>query len=163
MDKLLSGIYHYKESGLDNIWLVNGYTIHQTPYGEGVSIHNTAGLNEAIGRWLVSLPKPINGAELRFLRIEIEMTQKHLAALLGVEEQALRRWEKYRSKPINGAADRLLRAIYNEYIDGDGSIRRLVDRLSSLEGNHQISGRFKEYAKGWIAETDDQPDLMQAS
>jgi putative transcriptional regulator len=156
-------MYHYKESGLDNIWLVNGYTIHQTPYGEGVSIHNTAGLNKSIGRWLVSLSKPINGAELRFLRIEIEMTQKHLAALLGVEEQALRRWEKSRSKPINGAADRLLRAIYKEYIDGDRSIRRLVDRLSSLEGNNQIAGRFKEYAKGWIAETDDQPDLMQAS
>jgi putative transcriptional regulator len=33
-------MYHYKESGLDDIFLVNGYHIHKTPYGEGVAINS---------------------------------------------------------------------------------------------------------------------------
>ena len=55
--------YHYKESGLDNVYLENGFTIHKTPYGEGVSIQDTAGLHKAIGVWLVEAPKPV-GASL---------------------------------------------------------------------------------------------------
>jgi putative transcriptional regulator len=148
-------MYHYKESGLDNIWLVNGYTAHQTPYGEGISIHNTVGLNRAIGQWLVSLPKPLNGAEFRFLRFEMELTQKHLGALLGADEQAVRRWEKYRTKPIHGAADRLLRAIYSEYTDGDGSVRAMVDRLTSLREIEPLSVCFKQNINGWKPESDD--------
>ena len=61
-------VYHYTDSGLDNIYLQNGYVRHKTAYGEGVSIQNTEALHKEIGRWLVSLPKPLNGAELRFLR-----------------------------------------------------------------------------------------------
>ena len=126
--------YHYLESGLDNVWLENGYTIHQTAYGEGVSIQNTEELHRVIGLWLVSLPKPLNGAELRFLRLEMNTTQKNLAAFLGVEEQAVRRWEKARSKPIaNGPADRLLRAIYIEHLDKKSDIYRFIKRLAELD------------------------------
>lgn len=124
--------YHYTDSGLDNVYLENGYTIHQTPYGEGISIANTAKLHRLIGDWLVSLPKALTGAELRFLRLELELTQRDLAAMLNQQEQAVRRWEKYRNKEINGSADYLLRALYKEYTGGDGSVRRMVDRLAEL-------------------------------
>ena len=30
--------YHYTESGLRNVWLENGYTVRQTPYGETIAI-----------------------------------------------------------------------------------------------------------------------------
>src|SRR5438132_893333 len=67
-----AAMYQYKESGLGNVYLVNGYRHHDTPYGKGISIDNTEGLHKAIGRWLISLPKPLNGAELRFFRLEME-------------------------------------------------------------------------------------------
>src|ERR1700730_18566168 len=102
--------YRYEDSGLYNIYLENGFTIHETPYGQGVSIEDTAGLHKAIGLWLVSLPKPLNGAELRFIRLEMEITQRNLAAFLGTSEQTLRLWEKNRRKALPGPADRLLRA-----------------------------------------------------
>jgi putative transcriptional regulator len=70
--------YHYTESGLDNIYLVGGVAHHKTPYGEGVSIVNTEGLHKAIGLWLIDLPKPLIGTELRFLRLEMELTQGDL-------------------------------------------------------------------------------------
>jgi hypothetical protein len=45
-----------------------------------VSITDIAGLHKVIGLWLIKLPEPPNGAELRFLRLEMEITQGHLAA-----------------------------------------------------------------------------------
>lgn len=125
--------YHYVDSGLDNVYLENGYTVHQTPYGEGVSIHDTEGLHKMLGDVLVDLPRPLNGAELRFLRVQMDMTQKSLAAIMGEDEQAVRRWEKARTKPIRGSADRLVRALYSEYAGGDGKLRGIVERLAELD------------------------------
>jgi hypothetical protein len=36
-------MYHYTESGLDNVWLANGYTVIETPYGKGVSVRDADG------------------------------------------------------------------------------------------------------------------------
>jgi len=143
--------YHYKECGLDEVYLENGYEVHDTPYGEGVSIHNTELLHKLIGEWLVALPRPLNGAELRFLRLELEMTQRNLAAILGTEEQTLRRWEKARTKPIQGPADRLLRALYSDYQLGDGSVRRMVERLAELDQVDSVPLRARECHNEWHA------------
>lgn len=141
--------YHYVESGLDNIYLVDGYTFHKTAYGKGVSITDTAGLHKAIGQWVVSLPKPIFGTELRFLRLEMETTQRHLAAILGTTEQTLRLWEKHRSKALPGTADRLLRALYLEYVGGDGSVRSMLDRLAELDEIAVPRGYGRPTQHGW--------------
>lgn len=141
--------YHYTDSGLDNVWLENGYTIHDTPYGEGISIQNTEELHKVIGEWLISLPKPLTGAELRFIRLEMDMTQKNLAGMLGEEEQTVRRWEKARTKPVRGAADRFTRVLYNQFINGDGSIKALIERLAELDQIDRPNGRFYETEKGW--------------
>ena len=73
--------HHYKESGLDNVYLENGYKAIETPYGTGMAVQNADGLHKAIGLWLVAQPIPLNGAELRFLRIEMELTQRDLAGI----------------------------------------------------------------------------------
>lgn len=125
--------YHYTESGLDNVYLLDGYTIHKTPYGKGVSIQNTDGLHKAIGKWLIAQPRPLNGAELRFIRIEMELTQRALAGIIGTEEQTLRLWEKNRGKFVPGAAERLLRAIYSEFLGQDVHIKRMLEKLADLD------------------------------
>ncbi len=143
-------MYHYKESGLDNIFLEDGYHVHKTRYGKGVSIENTAGLHSAIGKWLVALPNPLTGAALRFLRLEMETTQRDLAAILGTTEQTLRLWEKQRTKALPGPADRLLRALYNECTGGDGSVKRILERLASFDQVEMIKKQpFHETNKGW--------------
>jgi len=141
--------HHYNESGLDNVYLENGYTAIETPYGIGLAIRDTDGLHKAIGLWLVDRPVPLNGAELRFLRIEMELTQRDLAGILGAKEQTLRIWEKGRGKSIPGPADRLLRAIYFEFVTGDGSVRRLVDRLAHLDQRTRANARLRETPNGW--------------
>ncbi len=147
--------YHYRDCGLDNVWLENGYDVHQTPYGEGISIHNTENLHKVIGFWLIETPKPLTGADLRFIRTEMELTQRDLGSILCTTEQTLRLWEKHRKKAIPGPADRLLRALFNEYLNGDGSVRRMVDRLASLDHIEGAKARLRETAAGWEVEQDE--------
>src|SRR5262249_24029190 len=102
-------------------------------------------------RWLTSLPKPLNGAELRFLRLEMETTQRDLAGILGTTEQTLRLWEKHRKKAMPGPADRLLRALYIECIGGDGSVRRMLERLANFNEIETVTAQFHETSSGWKA------------
>ena len=141
--------YHYTESGLDNVYLRNGFTIHKTPYGEGVSIQNTEGLHRAIGKLLVGKPAPLNGAELRFLRIELDLSQRGLAGILGTKEQNLRLWEKHRGKPIPGSSDRLLRGIYSEFIGSNVQLRKMLERLADLDRKKNEATYFSKTNSSW--------------
>ncbi len=86
--------YRYIECGLDNVYLLNGFTIRSTPYGRAVAIDNIDGLHRTIARFLVREKKELTGKEIRFLRHELKYSQNRLAALLGVTEQTVARWEK---------------------------------------------------------------------
>lgn len=158
----MSQRYHYKESGLDNIYLEDGFTIHKTPYGEGVAIQNTAGLHKAIGKHLVARPIPLNGAEVRFLRTEMELTQRDLAGIIGATEQTLRLWEKNRGKFIPGTADRLLRALYSEFVGGDVHIRKMLERLADLDRLENGPTCFKKNNSNWKPLHVPQLEQMQA-
>ena len=68
-------MYHYRECGLRNVWLVNGYDEHDTPYGLGVAIHDLEGVHHAVAHGLVSKGGKLTGAELRFLRQEMGISQ----------------------------------------------------------------------------------------
>jgi DNA-binding transcriptional regulator YiaG len=143
-------VYQYRESGLDYVFLKNGYRIRSTPYGKGVSIQDTAGLHKAIGRWIINQPHRLTGAELRFLRLEIEQTQRDLAGILGSKEQTLRLWEKARNKAMPATADRLLRALYADYVGGDGSVRAMLEHLARFnEIEPPVRAGFHETNKGW--------------
>ena len=107
-------MYQYQESGLDNVWLVNGYSVIDDPdYGECVSISDTLGLHKAIAHNLIFNKPRLIGAEFRFLRKELDLSQKALSDLFGNEEQAVARWEKTGKVPK--WADRLLRACLIEF------------------------------------------------
>lgn len=127
--------YHYTESGLDNVWLESGFKIENHPnYGDLISINNPRGLHEAIGRWIVAQPRTLTGAEFRFLRTELDMSQRTLGLVLGVNEQAIAKWEKAREKPVsNKAAERLLRLAYINYLDGKPEFSTVIDRITQLD------------------------------
>ena len=126
--------YHYTESGLDHIWLENGFTLENHPnYGELVSIWNVRDLHLAIGRWLIGQPRRLTGAEFRFLRTEMDLSQRALGHLLGVTDQAIAKWEKARQRPVaNRAAERLLRLVYSSSI-GTSEFASILDRITKLD------------------------------
>ena len=73
-----------------------------------------------------------------------------MASIFETTEQTLRLWEKHRKKAIPGPADRLLRSLYAEYIGGDGSIKRIAERLAKLDQIEHARGNFRETEKhGW--------------
>ena len=125
-------MYHYTESGLGNVWLVNGFKQHETAYGEGVAFDNIEGLHREIGRWLCAYRPRLTGPEFRFLRHELDLSQLALAGLLGNDAQSVALWEKGRVK-VPAWADRLLRALYREHVEGNVKIRAMVEAVVKLE------------------------------
>lgn len=103
--------YHYKECGLDNIYLGSGFSIEVIDDEETVSVHNVEGLWKAIGLDLVTRRKTLSPKEIRFLRTQMAKTQSELARLLRVDDQTVARWEKKKSK-IPGPADLGLRMLF---------------------------------------------------
>jgi DNA-binding transcriptional regulator YiaG len=123
-------MYHYTESGLQNIWLENGYIVRKTPYGKGVSIDDVEGLHREIGRAIARKPH-LTGAELRFLRKELGMSQSALGSMVGTSEQNVSLWERRGRMPR--AADRLVRLLYLEHISDNPKICELISRLNELD------------------------------
>lgn len=74
--------------------------------------------------------------ELRFLRHEMDPSQKRLAELIEKSDQTVACWEKGVSK-ADGPADRLIRLLYESYAT-DGarhSTRELLERLTRLDAD----------------------------
>jgi DNA-binding transcriptional regulator YiaG len=150
-------VYHYAESGLDNVYLVGGFEFVDGPGERRVKIKDIDGLHEAIGRLLITEKKNLSGKEIRFLRQEMLMSQAVLAKLLEIAEQTVLRWEKGKTD-IPKPAETLIRLLYREHIKdkGAGSIRSKLERLSDLED--KIDGRLlrlRQSSKGW------QPEIPQ--
>ncbi len=139
---------HYRECGLRNVWLANGFVEHATPYGPGVAIDDLAGLHRAIAHGLVNKGGKLTGTELRFLRQEMGLSQAKLATMLGNEAQTVALWEKRGGQPK--IADRFIRAIYRELNEGNAKIRDMIERLvdSDLdEGDARIT--LEQDGRGW--------------
>lgn len=124
-------MYHYQESGLPNVYLANGYTEQLTDWGSGIAIADIDGLHRAIGSALVRDRDRLLGADVRFLRKELGLSQTALADAMGCEEQTVSLWE--RQGRIPAPADRLLRALYVEHVKGSVTVGKLLQQLHASD------------------------------
>jgi putative transcriptional regulator len=111
---LLAKPYRYQASGLDDIFLLNGVSETDTPYGPMVHIHNVHGLQRAIGLHIAEKADPLTGAEFRYLRRQLELTQSDLAKRMRITDQTIANYEKGKTKL--GSADPFMRALYLVHI-----------------------------------------------
>lgn len=145
-------MYHYKECGLENIYLANGYHEAVGSRGRTVSIEDVEGLHRAIGEHLARDKKYLDGREARFLRQEMGLSQSNLALLLGKDEQSIARWEKKRltdREKIPTDSERMIRFLYLEYIGDDTPMREFLQSLADLEELDSLSTSFSETETGW--------------
>jgi DNA-binding transcriptional regulator YiaG len=142
-------MYHYTESGLPNVYLTNGFEKISTPYGEAVSIHDLEGLHQALARAIVE-KKEITGAELRFLRKEMGLSQSGLAAFLGVQEQTVSLWERKPKQKVPATAERFVRVIYLEHVNGNAEVRKLLEVIADLDEAVSANLVLEETEDGWI-------------
>jgi len=141
--------YHYADSGLDYIYLSNGFDVVKTPYGEGVAIHDIEGLHAVIGSCIADCPI-MNGDEFRFLRIELGLSQVEVSRLFGVSESALRNWEKGRTDNVPDPSANLMRGLYLESIDANSKLSDILKKISQLNREtHHIDMNLEETDEGW--------------
>ncbi|MFA7527782.1 MAG: helix-turn-helix domain-containing protein [Ottowia sp.] len=125
-------MYKYTDGGLRNVWLANGYSVHETPYGEAVSIDDLDGLTEALCSAFVRKDKPLSRTEFRYLRSSgLKLSQAALGATLGVDAQTVARWEK--NKHIPKMADKLIRLLYLAHANGNVRLRSAFETLRVVE------------------------------
>ncbi|MHA4870217.1 hypothetical protein ACXZ1M_21220 [Duganella sp. PWIR1] len=124
------GMYHFTDGGLHNVWLSNGYLEHTTPYGDGVSFHDLDGLVVTICGALCRKPGKLTGAEFRYIRGTLLLSQKSLGKLFGYSEQAVAKWEKYDHVPK--LVDAALRLVFIERHDGSKQVVA-VDLLNAID------------------------------
>jgi len=147
--------YHYTECGLNNIYLVNGFKITKMDDGdEEIFVHDIHGLHEAISNTLIFKKGLLEGSEIKFIRIMLDLSQNKLAALIGCRYQQILLWEKNKNK-ISKPADRLLRITLYTYLHKEIDNGEVFDRINEIadldaaEANHCNKIEFKEVKDIW--------------
>jgi putative transcriptional regulator len=144
-------MYHYIECGLSNVYLASGYNVEETSgYGETLSVEDILGLHRAIGDSLVRQHRTMNGAEFRFLRIELDISQRALAESLSTNEKSIAKWEKAFDKPVsNRSAERLLRIVYANK-KKDQELERLIETITESDQSFDVEQiQLRLEADGW--------------
>ena len=143
-------MYHYRGSGLDNVYLKNGY--REVMYGDEtvVSVENVEDLHQAIAATLIQKPGPLMGQEFRFLRIEMGLSQQALGKLIRVSDQSVAAWEKEITKKVPGSAEILVRAFARErLLHNEGQLSDFVEMLVNLDQKHSGKFCYQEINSGW--------------
>jgi DNA-binding transcriptional regulator YiaG len=140
----------YDDCGLRNIWLANGYRYEDIEgHGRCLEIDNIESLHRTIAHHLVNYRKRLSGSEIRFLRIEMGMSQKRLADSLGVDEQTVSLWERSKRRPTV-AAERMLRLMYLEHADGATKVAEMIEKWNDSDRQEEEARKvFEETRKGW--------------
>lgn len=142
-------MYHYTESGLDNVWLENGYSEKQTAYGKATSIDDADGLHQVLAIEITNKKGQITGKELRFLRVLLGLSQEGIAKMIGVTEQSVSLWE--RTGKVPKPTDTVVRLLVLERLNGNGKISEVIERINNVERlvNQRIVAR--ETRRRWTS------------
>lgn len=158
-DRSLDGLaamsnYHYTGCGLDYVYLENGYIVHDTPYGEGVSIEHADELHRVIANWIVQQRHTLRGQEVRFLRSLLDLSQAGLGEVLGVSRPTVARWEAAADQAIAASSDRALRLFYSLTEDDHALATRVRDLLREIDELQFAMSVFElasEPPERWVA------------
>lgn len=142
-------MYHYTECGLDNVWLKNGYQQWESKDGLACAVHDVDALHKVIANSVVSQDAPLTGKELRFLRIELDLSQKSLGQVLGRSEPQVANWEKGKTD-VPVLVDASVRQLYNESRNSESRLSDLLKKLSVLDRRlHELQIALEETDEGW--------------
>jgi len=151
----MNAMYHYRECGLPNVFLLNGYREVETAYGRGVSIEGVEELHMAIANTLVEENPALTGHEVRLIRKLLDLTQSQLAELLGVEDQSVRRWEKLHRVPKQ--ADHGIRLVFRDLTHRSMEpLAELVRQINVTKVRESRAIRYRYHPRSnerWQAQT----------
>lgn len=143
-------LYHYTGALLDNVWLEDGFTIHQTKFGTGVSYADLEGLFRAIALELCLSPAQLSPKAVRFLRKRLDISQQALGLELGCSAQAVAKWEKGQTQ-IPVAAARMLRVLVLAQLAPELAIHAATRPYGAPTPERMLFHYLDDY--GWQGET----------
>ncbi len=142
--------YHYKDSGLDYVYLTGGVTRMEGPDGEpGYAIADVDGLNKMLAKHVVTSQRPICGQEVRFLRSVLELSQTSLAKIMGVDRSTIARWESQPHEPIRDVNDTAIRLIYAGHQDVTSVMKDVMDVLRAEDEKVHSERITLSFDNGW--------------
>ena len=141
---------HYNWGGLDDVYLVSGFERIPTDEGDDIIIQDMDGLHRAIAEHLVLTKKSLSGKEVRFLRGQMDLSQRDLGALMRTTDQSVARWEKEDVR-IPGPAQMFLRVLYLASVSGKIDVRELAETLTDADEVATERQVFAESGGKWRA------------
>lgn len=137
-------LYHYRESGLDNVYLRDIATYRCTCGERLVQIPAVERVHDAIAAELLAKPSLLTGPEFRFLRKWGGLTAPELASALGIKTRiTISRWENEKS-PLTAAADRAMRLLVMRMKE-DALNRRLFEHVAVAEQFRRIAPTARRF------------------
>jgi putative transcriptional regulator len=137
---------HYTGCGLDNIYLMNGWSVDETG---ALHIQNMRDLHKVIGQSLVFLNRKLKGKEIRYVRHYLDLSQKSFGERIGVDYQSVLRWETGKGK-ITKPVDRFLKALFHEYLNENARVVDIIDQISDADNDRRIEKVDLTFGKqGW--------------
>ena len=133
--------YHYKESGLPQVYLKDSVRIHQCNSGHRfVDIPMIERLQDAIAYELLKKKALLTGPEFRFLRKWLGLTTERLTAALGYKSrQSVSRWENGK-EPITAATDHAMR-LFVLRVKEETINRRMFEHIQIQDYFEQIASK----------------------
>ena len=104
--------YHYKQCGLDNVYLLNIELRVCESCGTKIPrLTRMPQLHATIARAIALQPCPLRGQDVRFLRKQLGYSAKEWATFLRTDASTLSRWENDQQE-IGTQSDCLIRLLY---------------------------------------------------
>jgi putative transcriptional regulator len=109
--------YHYKECGLDNVFLKNiELRVCEVCGLRAPRLLRMRELHGTLARAVAMQPCPLRGMDIRFLRKQLGYSAKQWATFLRIDTSTLSRWENGQQE-IGTQSDTLIRLLYFRILD----------------------------------------------
>ncbi len=151
---MMEKMYHYIDSGLPDIWLDGGVEFTETPDGPATAIQDIDGLHHLIAMGIIESVERtgrMTGPEFKFLRIELDMSQRATSQVVGVDANTIYRWEKG-DVNVPTAAAKLLSMWYFETMT-DERFKERMERIQQLDAaivaHNAHERRLRHSDNGW--------------
>jgi DNA-binding transcriptional regulator YiaG len=132
-------------TGLPNLFLAGGYEHRNSSEGRVLVVHDIPGLYAAIGE-TIAQKRDLSGAEVRFLRKRLELSQAELADFLRVSEQTVSLWERGKGE-VPSSQSLLLRVLYLERVRNQPSAWQLAESCDTSASERLV---FEQTEQGWV-------------
>lgn len=137
-------MHHYIESGLPNIYLKSGYHLSEEDGEQFVSFEKLDSLHYWIAHYICTKDSRMSAEQVKFVRIEMDMSQSKFGELTFNDRQTVARWEKGQV-PITPLPDLMIKAILFESLAEEKSVFSFFNLLKDADIDPQEDKVIFEY------------------